>query len=166
MASWSVFEPPATAPGTLAAADKSQFVKDGFSFGAFLVTPIWLLWRRMWLVFLLWLAGEIVVSGIGLALHLGEQATSILSLLFTVGFAIEANALRAWTLSRKGWRFAGIVCGRNLAEAEYRHFGGRSFAEPEAPLPPQGPRAVGPSGPDDSHRGVLGVFPEPEGIRF
>ena len=133
--SWSVFEPRHAAPETLAAADKSVFVKDGFSVGALLFAPIWLLWQRMWLVFLFWLVARIALSGIGIAFHFSDTLMTVLTLVFAVGFALEANQLRAWTLRGKGWRFTGVACGQDQTEAEYRHFVGRVLnAAPPAQL--------------------------------
>jgi hypothetical protein len=40
----------------LAAADKFVFVRDGFHFWAAVATVIWLLWHRLWLVLIGWIA--------------------------------------------------------------------------------------------------------------
>ena len=173
MPSWFVFEPAKTASGTLEAADKSVFVKDGFSLGAFLVTPVWLLWRKMWLVFLAWLALQVAIAVLTSVLSLDQRAAAIVSLLVSLCFALEANALRSWTMRRQGWRFTGIASGHSLDEAEQRHFEGRPLASPVAPNQPApgqhtsstefpGPwsSSVGQSG---GSPGVLGVFPEPHG---
>ena len=34
--------------------DRFVFVRDGFSFWAFLLAPLWMLWHRLWLVLLLY----------------------------------------------------------------------------------------------------------------
>ena len=166
MASWTVFEPERTTPGNLAAADRSVFVKDGFNLAAFLIAPVWLLWRRMWLVFLFWLAAEIALAVIGRLLHFDETLRGVIALLFSLCASLEANALRAWTLRRKGWRFKGLAVGHNLPEAELRHFAERNLVEPAPPAPTR-PRTPppGPSRPHEGHAGVLGVFPQPEGPR-
>ncbi|MDQ0395639.1 DUF2628 domain-containing protein [Labrys monachus] len=165
MASWTVFEPRATAPGTLAAADGSVFVKDGFSLPAFLFAPLWLLWQRMWLAFLFWLAAEVVLRAVAFALHMGDMWAAGLSLLFAWLFALEAGALRCWTLRRKGWRLAGIACGHDLTEAESRHFEGRMPPPSAPPAPPAASSPAGPTRPDAGHGAVLGLFPEPWGAR-
>jgi hypothetical protein len=175
MPSWFVFEPAKTAPGTLEAADKAVFVKDGFSLGAFLVTPVWLLWRRMWLVFLAWLALQVALAVLTSALSLDQRAAAIISLLVSLCFALEANALRSWTMRRQGWRSTGIASGHTLDEAEQRHFEGRSLASPAVPnqpAPGQGtpnPEFPGPwssaLGHSGGSPGVLGVFPEPHGTK-
>jgi len=45
MASFSVFAP----PDAQMAPEKIVFLRDGFSTPAFLLGPVWLLWKRAWL---------------------------------------------------------------------------------------------------------------------
>ena len=59
MAVYTVHQPPARHADPLPDAERIVFVRDGFSFWAFLVAPWWMLWHRMWLVLL----GYVVVSG-------------------------------------------------------------------------------------------------------
>src|SRR5262245_50437458 len=63
MAVYSVFAPP---PSTGEAdAERFRFVRDGFSWGAFLLGPLWMIWRRLWLVLLICL---VVVTAISVGL--------------------------------------------------------------------------------------------------
>jgi hypothetical protein len=164
MASWSVYEPPGTDPGSFASADESVFVGDGWSWGALLVPPIWLIWRRMWLVFLGWLAVALAFGLAETVLNAGTAVTGWGEALFALWFALEANALRRWTLARKGWRFAGIATGSGRIDAEHRFFGRRDTASAEPGFVP-GP-ASGARGPAPARtEAVLGIFPEPFGSR-
>jgi Protein of unknown function (DUF2628) len=160
MASWYVFEPPGTVPHTVEAGAKTLFIKDGFSIGAFLLGPVWLLWRRMWLVLLFWLAAEIALLVIARLLHFDGRLAGFVTLLFNICVSLEANALRAWTLRGKGWRFLGLTVGRTITEAEQRHFAERTIIEPAKPKPPSRPLHPGPTRPHEGHGGVLGVFPQ------
>jgi hypothetical protein len=156
MACWSVFEPPGTAPGSLPAADGSVFVKEGWCWPALLVPPVWLLWRRMWLPFLLWLAVVAALAVAAAVLKLDQGIVTVLDTLFALWFALEANAMRRWSLHRKGWRFAGIAAGSSVDEAELRHFQ-RHFDTTETAAPgARPPPTVSPRG----NEGILGVFPE------
>ena len=50
---YTVHEPPPRDSDDAAdAADRFVFVRDGFSFWAFLFAPLWMLWHRLWLVLL------------------------------------------------------------------------------------------------------------------
>src|SRR6185503_7889921 len=46
----------------LAAADKFVFVRDGFHFWAAVATVIWLLWHRLWLVLIGWIALTLAIN--------------------------------------------------------------------------------------------------------
>src|SRR5687768_3953512 len=54
MAVYTVHEPPHEDPAE-ADTDQFVFVRDGFYFWAFLFGPLWMIWRRLWLVLLLYL---------------------------------------------------------------------------------------------------------------
>ena len=41
----------------LASADRTRFVRDGFSFWALVLGPLWLLGHRLWLALGVWLVG-------------------------------------------------------------------------------------------------------------
>ncbi|MDQ0467386.1 DUF2628 domain-containing protein [Labrys wisconsinensis] len=158
MASWSVFEPPASPPGSFEAADASAFVKDGWCWPALLIPPVWLLWRRMWLVFLGWLGALVAINLAGRLAQAPDAVTGGIEILFFLWFALEANALRRWTLAGKDWRFVGIATGSDRVEAEHRFFASRSTP----PVVPAEPTATpGLSGRDAEP--VLGVFPHPWG---
>jgi hypothetical protein len=158
MASYSVFEPPGSEPQSFEASERSAFVKDGWCWPALLFPPIWLLWRRMWLVFLFWLTVVVAIGVAGTLIALSDGALAILDTVFALWFALEANAMRRWTLARNGWRFAGIATGADRVDAEHRFFS-RSTSESVVParLPPR-PRTAGAA---SSGEAVLGMFPEP-----
>lgn len=122
MASYTVHEPPAKRRPERRGPERFVFVRDGFYFWAFLLTPIWMLWRRLWLVFFGWL---VVSALLILALRLvgastGAQASALALLAFLVG--LEAGSLRRWTLRRRKWVDAGTVTADNLEAAERRFF--------------------------------------------
>lgn len=161
MASWTVLEPPASIAGSFEAADHSAFVKDGWCWPALLIPPIWLVWRRMWLVLLGWSAVALMISLASSLLDLPAAPAAGLEVLFALWFALEANAMRRWTLIRNGWRFAGIATGADLVDAEHRHFHRRRLPRPPSrhggaapPLAPLAQRSA-------SGEPIIGMFPEP-----
>jgi hypothetical protein len=122
MSVYTVYEPPLKAHESVPNPERFVFVRDGFSFWAFLLAPLWMLRYRLWLAFI----GYVIVAVallVGLRL-IGASATvttiavALLSLL--VGF--EAATLRRFTLSRRGWRNVGMVVGDDLESAERRFF--------------------------------------------
>ncbi|MBN8183549.1 DUF2628 domain-containing protein [Roseibium aggregatum] len=98
--------------------DRLAFVPDGFSALAFLFAVIWLLVNRMWLVLLGYLAATLVIEL--LALSVSQEAMAVVALFTSILFGLEAQALRRWSLERKGWRVVGIVDAHNKSEAELR----------------------------------------------
>jgi hypothetical protein len=156
MTTYAVYEPPGTQSGSFAAADGSAFVKDGWSWPAFFIPPIWLLWRRMWLPFLLWLAANVVIAVAAAAMDWSGGVTFIVSTAFALWFALEANALRRWSLARQGWRFAGLSTGADQGEAELLYFSRRSPVGTSSPA-----KAAAMPAPTRPGESVIGVFPEP-----
>lgn len=166
MACWTVLEPPDAAPGSFEAADRSVFVKDGWSWGAFLAAPVWLLWRRMWVVFLAWLALMVLLSVVTKLLGGFDAIGTAVSIGSGLWLAVEGNALRRWTLMRRGWRLSGLAMGCDVGDAEESFFTRRDH--PPRRIAPETPEMMGkPLASVSSRQGenpeskVLGVFPEP-----
>jgi hypothetical protein len=158
--------PPARSAGRLPDTDRIVFVRDGFSFWAFLVAPLWMLWHRMWLVLL----GYVLLTGLFnwllVALGASHAALAVVGLFISLLVGLEASTLRRFSLRRRGWTNVGVVSGTDLEDAERRFFGTwqRAPRQPPAagspPLPAPASAAVqaarGPQPPD-----VIGLFPEP-----
>lgn len=162
MAIYTVHEPPLRKETEAGHGEGFRFVRDGVYVWAFIAPPLWMMWRGLWLVFVLFVAG-LATLDIGLA-ALGVSATTILVIDLLIAFLIglEASSLRRWTLARRGWRYAGLVSAADEQEAERRFF--EKWAEPAQGPSPQGSRA--PSPPPRPLRaaaepGVVGLFPEP-----
>jgi len=60
---YTVHEPPLRKGADEAAsADRVMFVRDGFSFWAFLFGPVWMFWRGLWLVLLLYVVATVALQ--------------------------------------------------------------------------------------------------------
>ena len=161
MPAYAVFEPPARAD--VSAADHAArfvFLRDRFSWGAFLLGPLWMMWRRLWLVLVIYL---VAMGLLYYGLHrLGtpQSAQFAVSILVGLLLGMEAPGLRRWTLLRRRWRECGVVVADDLEMAERRFFDAwsreRSLGPPPPPPPPYGKGAS---------TGVIGLFPEPGGGR-
>ncbi len=133
MARYVVMEP-VDALGDEAAA---RIVRDGFSFVAFIVPPLWLVWHGLWLEAILAFAAMLGVTAFGEATGL-VFAASILSLLLALYFGLEGAALRLAALRRRGWGEWGAVEADSAADAEIRYVAAvagitGAGVEPEAP---------------------------------
>jgi len=118
MTTYMVFEPPAGRGDPAARAERIVFVPDRFSWGAFLLAPLWMLWRRLWLVFV---AYFVVMAAVTLGLMVagvGPGARFLVGALISLLVGLEAANLRRWALLRGGWRERGPIIGHDLAAAE------------------------------------------------
>jgi hypothetical protein len=163
---YSVYEPSSEAAVLALRADRLAFVKEGFSWIAFLVPALWLFFYRMWLELIVFLVG---FAALELAFGTSDQGKTLfgwISLGLFLLFAFEANDLRAASLERRGYRLVGLASGRDRGQAELSFF--RTWLpeqEKQARTPDHAPekRETGSSPP--STRGeseeVIGLFPRP-----
>jgi hypothetical protein len=137
---------PAAGDGDAADPIRTVFVKDGFAWPALFFAVVWLIYRRMWLVLILYVA---ITAAAGFVLQrAGGDSAGFVVILLHFLFALEANNLRRWTLERRGFRFAGVAEGRTLEEAEIRYFAGLEPGDPvtvATPAPPAPPPSSTPS---------------------
>ncbi len=160
MTTYLVFEPPAGRDDPAARAERIVFVPDRFSWGAFLLAPLWMLWRRLWLVFV---AYFVVMAAVTLGLMIagvGPGARFPVGMLISLLIGFEAANLRRWALLRDGWRERGPIIGHDLAAAERRFFDAyvatAAAREAAAAGRPAAAPASRPAAPD-----VVGLFPQP-----
>jgi hypothetical protein len=159
MATYSVFEPPSR--NGVRAADRIAFIRDGFSWGAFFLGPLWMLWRRLWLVFI-GIAALLVAVEIGMQLAtVPFGARAVVAFLIALLLGLEGASLRRWTLRRRGWSDHGIVIAGDREAAERRFFDAWAQGRTAANTPSRPAVAVRPAG---AASDVVGLFPEP-GLR-
>ncbi|ESW73364.1 DUF2628 domain-containing protein [Mesorhizobium sp. C277A] len=131
MAIYVVMEP----PGRTEAADAPIFVRDGFSWLAFLVAPLWLAWHRLWIEAALAFVAMGLISVLGQWLGL-DWAGSALSLLVSLYIGLEGQGLRLAALRRRGWHEWGVIEADNPDDADIRlTLDAEALADEPAPLP-------------------------------
>jgi Protein of unknown function (DUF2628) len=170
---YTVHEPPVREAGALADPARFAFVRDGFYWWAFLLTPLWMLWRRLWLVFVLYVVLSIgIETGMRIYGATGGMI-SLVAALISLLVGLEAGSLRRFTLKRRGWKNVGVVSASDLEDAEHRFFAAWvKGVKPQADTPPAAPPPTTsiapylslskmplPQAPHSS--GVIGLFPEP-----
>jgi Protein of unknown function (DUF2628) len=157
MAFYSVLTPPPDQSAAFAEqAEKTLFLKDGFIFGAFVFTGLWLLAKRLWLAFAVFLVIWAAIGFGGRAIGISPLALALGQALIGLLLGLEGNALIERKLLAKGWRLAGVVEGRDLDTAERRFF---ETVTPQALAPAPGlAMALGPR--DTTPGAVIGLFPD------
>jgi uncharacterized protein DUF2628 len=160
MAVYTVHEPPLRSGTVAPDPERFVFVRDGFSFWALLLGPIWMLWHRMWVVLVGYGLVVAVLGWVLRATHAPIAVALLVDAVLALLIGFEAATLRRFTLARRGFVNVGVVVGDDLELAERRFFdiwimkhSGEAASHGETPAAtvrmPQ-PRAD-----------VLGLFPEP-----
>jgi hypothetical protein len=122
MAVYTVHEPPPKRFQSEPDPDRFVFVRDGFSFWAFLLGPLWMLRHRMWLVLI---AYVVLAFGLRFGLQrLGAEGAvpAVVGLLVALLVGFEAGSLRRFTLSRRRFTNVGVIVGDDREVAEQRFF--------------------------------------------
>lgn len=97
--------------------DGAIFIKQGFSWPAFLFSIPWCLWHRLWVAAALMFAVLAVFGSV-----FSGASAGILTLAVYMIFGWEANEFKRWSLSARGFRETAILPGANLEDAELRYF--------------------------------------------
>jgi hypothetical protein len=119
------------------APERFVFVRDGFSFWAFLFGPLWMLRHRMWLAFFCFVA-VVGLMEFGLRrLGLSGGVIVIVGLLLALLIGFESGTLRRFTLARRKWANVGVIVGDDLESAERRFFDAWGRREMQANGVPQ-----------------------------
>jgi Protein of unknown function (DUF2628) len=156
MTIYAVLAPPPLDGSTRQTPERFVFVKEGFSWLAFFVTIPWLIWRRMWLVLVVYLL--LTAALLPLAEMTASPVSAAIFILFGILVGLEANNLRRWTLERRGYRFVGAAVGDSMVEAEYRFFAAWMAAEvANSTQRPAMPRLL--ARPRTTGGEIVGLFP-------
>jgi hypothetical protein len=157
MAVYTVHEPPLKRFEQTSDPERFDFVRDGFSFSAFVFGPLWMLWHRMWLVLLGYVGVSVALELLFSVLGTTAAPRLVAGFLLAILVGIESATLRRFTLGRRRWTNLGVIVADDLEAAERRFFdvwvksGG---AAPRTTSESQSRQLV--SAPD-----VIGLFPQP-----
>lgn len=139
--------------------ERSVFLREGFSWGAFFFGFLWLAFHALWLPAAVWLLACFVLSWFAF-LHLSLGSFLVIALALRLLLGLEAHGLLRRKFARRRYRLIDVVTatGREAAERIFfARIAQRDALRPagqDMPPPPPSPSR----GPDD----VLGIFPEPE----
>jgi hypothetical protein len=123
--------------GDPAKPEEAVFVREGFSFAAFVFQPFWALWNRMWLTAAVLVAIAIMIG----TLIASDTLRSLASLAVALVFGFAANGLRRRSLMLRGKPELGLTAGETQEEAELRFYLTKSAQPMAAPeLAPAVPR--------------------------
>ena len=104
-----------------AALERARFIPDRFSWGAFAFGPVWLLFHRLWLAFLLWVAAEAAFIVLVLP-RVAVPAALAVDVLARSWLGFEAHRLRVAKHRRRS-DITDVVEGRDREGAETSFYG-------------------------------------------
>src|SRR5690348_4933496 len=163
MSIYTVHQPPLESGAVAAEPYRFVFVRDGFSWWAFLLTPLWMLRHRLWLALAVYFLVSVALDA-GLRTLGASVLTLVLtSLLISLLAGLEAGTLRRFKLARRHWRNIGVVTGDDVEDAERRFFDAwvRQAPARRPAAPANAPPPAGSAAPPAAPSGVIGLFPEP-----
>ena len=163
MKTYLVFEP-AEGGRDAAAADRVVFLREKFRWLALIFGPLWLLWNRLWLAFVVWLIAILMLAIVAYVFGLDEKAAAPLMWLPTLIVAFEGTELLRRKLLRRRFRESGVMVAQDFEDAERRYFadwqGRAPVVAAKSPVASATPVSSAPSS-----NSVFGLFPEPGGRR-
>lgn len=124
MIAFTVHEPPNPPSDRIERAERLEFVRDGFSWLAAVIPPLWMVLNKLWVVLLGYLLLSTGASWLLARIGVDKSMIGLINLAANLVIGYEAASLQRWTLSRRNWTEAGAVVGRNQEECERRFFDG------------------------------------------
>jgi hypothetical protein len=162
MSIYTVHQPPLESGAVAAEPYRFVFVRDGFSWWAFLLTPLWMLRHRLWLALAVYLLVSVALDAGLRALGASVLTLVLTGLLISLLAGLEAGTLRRFKLARRHWRNIGVVTGDDVEDAERRFFDSWIRQAPaRRPASPNAPASGSAAPPPFAPSGVIGLFPEP-----
>ncbi len=120
--SYSVHEPPRPAADRVTRAEALEFIKDGFVFPAFVLPPLWLAARGIWLGTLAYGLAAIVIALVTAWLDLSLLWPALALLGVHLLFGLEADEFHRNHLAARGWDTVGHVTGTGALDCERRFY--------------------------------------------
>ena len=160
MATYTVYVP--LGGGESRRADRTIFIREGFSVAAFVFGPLYLLYRRLWLAAFGWIVAAALVVALVRALDLSPLQLTALVFLLALLTGFEATVLRQFGMKRRGYHAAALATRPTLEQAERAFFSGESLPDLpiRAPIGEIWPERIAPSRPPE----VIGSFPQAGGV--
>ncbi len=148
--------------------EEATFIKEGISWPALFIQVFWLVYHRLWIASLVYIAVFALFLTAFNWLEMGILGPLALTALMIL-FALEANDIRRYFLSLKSHLNVGVSGGRTQGDAERRFFAMLEAATHGQEQPPTAQRAAARDYPASSaatgfgadSEAVIGLFPKP-----
>ena len=135
---FTVHEPPNPPADRIDRAEKLEFVRDGFTWLAGFLPPVWMAFNRLWIALLVYLLALFALTLLLRAFGVDQSMIGLITLAANIVIGFEADSIKRWTLERRGWGELGTVTGRNRAECVRRFFDSWLVQQPMLRSSPRG----------------------------
>ena len=98
------------------------FVKEGFSWPAFLFTIFWALAKGRWLTAIVIFTAQVALSAAALSYGFAPEAESAASFALLILIGVFANDMQRFELTRNGYEMTGVVAAPSVDAAALRAF--------------------------------------------
>ncbi|HEY7747732.1 MAG TPA: DUF2628 domain-containing protein [Aestuariivirgaceae bacterium] len=102
--------------------EKTVFVKEGFSWPAFLVPVIWLIVKRLWLSLAVYILALVALYAAARAGELGASSLAMMTFALNLILGFEANLMYRRALMRRGFTEEVPVFAADIEEAALKYF--------------------------------------------
>lgn len=103
-------------------ADRLVLLSEGFSWLAFFFNLLWLLYQRLWMPALVFLALSIVGFLAVEANLLSAVGNGWYQFWLQLMLGFHAYDIKGWQMKRRGYRMAGLLAARSCSAAEQRYY--------------------------------------------
>jgi len=105
--------------------EDAVFVKEGFCWPGLLIPFFWLIFRRLWIPLMGFIAAVVLIAIVPATGLAGEGFTGPATLALHLLVGLEGNNLRRWRLKAQGYELVDIVVADNMGEAEIEYYTAR-----------------------------------------
>lgn len=102
--------------------DEILFIREGFSWAAFLFNFFWALYHRLWLAASLIFLFNLAISVLEVQHVLSSEQIFIINVIFLIFVGIQGNDIRRHALIKRGYILTDIVCSDSEESAKHRFF--------------------------------------------
>jgi hypothetical protein len=105
-------------PDPSSIVDRTVSTREGFSWAALFLGPLWLVWHRLWLALLIWVAAQVAIWAFVVWLFPGFPLTGLLQVLLAIAIGTEGSHMRSAGLSRRGYVPVDVLSAPSAEQAE------------------------------------------------
>ncbi len=109
-------------PETPEFPENVEFVEEGFSWFALIIPFVWAIYRRVWWVAIVYVAGNFIMAFFAKAGMLSYEQISIIQLGFSFYVGLCSADWQCRALEKRSYKLQEVVIANSLLEAQEKYF--------------------------------------------